>query len=95
MNHDEDTSESDDSFFMMDEDDSEPFTDGPLKGKDVKVNGFRGIACYVVADDGDNKAVVVMVGDDKKHTVDREDCTVIDEDEFCSVCGQMGCTHNG
>ncbi len=65
-----------------------PFTDGPLKGKIVKVDGFHGVACLVVSDDGENNCVVVMVGDDTKHPVDREDCKEIDRTEFCSGCGQ-------
>lgn len=42
--------------------------------------------------DGDgSRLVVVMVGDDAKHTVGADDCTPIDETEYCSCCGQMGC----
>ena len=38
---------------------------------------------------------VVMVGDDKVHIVDKDDCTEIPEEDYCSVCGQIGCTHDG
>lgn len=74
--------------------DKTPITDGPLKGKIVKVDGFHGVACLVVSDDGENKCVVVMVGDDQKHSVDREDCKEINRTEFCSGCGQTGCCFN-
>jgi hypothetical protein len=38
-----------------------------------------------------NRAVVVMVGDDTKHTVDIADLTKLDEGEYCPECGQIGC----
>jgi len=39
--------------------------------------------------------VVVMVGDDYRHIVDPEDCEPLPEDDYCAVCGQIGCTHDG
>lgn len=41
------------------------------------------------------QVVVVMVGDDARHTVDVEDLTMLDELDYCSVCGQVGCSHDG
>jgi hypothetical protein len=41
------------------------------------------------------KVVAVMVGDDHRHIIDREDLTPLDEDDFCHVCGQIGCAHDG
>jgi len=35
----------------------------------------------------------VMVGDDKVYRIDKEDLCLIDEDEFCGSCGQIGCGH--
>lgn len=35
----------------------------------------------------------VMVGDDRVHIVDPDDLTEIDEDDYCSGCGQIGCGH--
>lgn len=35
--------------------------------------------------------VAVMVGDNREHIVDPDDLSVIDEDEFCGCCGQIGC----
>ena len=36
-----------------------------------------------------------MVGDDALHTVDPEDVTALDEDDYCQECGQVGCCHDG
>lgn len=40
------------------------------------------------------QVLVVMVGDDKKYTVDIDDLTKIGELEFCRDCGQIGCGCN-
>ena len=42
-----------------------------------------------------SRVVAVMVGDDRKHTVDVDDLTVLDDEAYCSVCGQIGCSHDG
>ena len=39
------------------------------------------------------RVVVVMVGDDRKHTVDVSDLTKINEDDYCDGCGQIRCGH--
>ena len=82
-------------FHQWDEEPEEPVTDGPLNGKIVRVKGFNGIACRVAADDGDGRCVVVMVGDDRKHVVDADDCVEIAREAYCGECGQMGCGHDG
>jgi len=47
-------------------------------------------------DDTDSGCVlVVMVGDDHKHRVPETDCTPIDDLDYCGVCGQIGCAHDG
>lgn len=38
-----------------------------------------------------DRAVVVMIGDDQRHTVDAEDLTELPEDGYCPGCGQTGC----
>jgi hypothetical protein len=38
---------------------------------------------------------VVMVGDDRQHEVELADLTKINDDAFCSECGQVGCGHDG
>lgn len=39
--------------------------------------------------------LMVMVGDNKKWEVDPEDITKISDDDYCLVCGQVGCTGDG
>lgn len=41
-----------------------------------------------------SKVVVVMVGDDRKHTVDVDDLTELVDGSYCHTCGQIGCYHN-
>lgn len=36
-----------------------------------------------------------MVGDDRDFVHDESDLTLLDEDDYCHVCGQTGCTHDG
>ena len=38
--------------------------------------------------------VMVMVGDDRHHSVEPDDVTEIPADGFCRDCGQIGCGHN-
>ena len=70
-----------------------------------KVDGHGGIAFYALGweanhdEDGElersgDSVVMVMVGDDRRHVVDRDDCTVVEEDGFCRTCGQIGCGCN-
>lgn len=73
------------------------------------VRGYRGIAFHVLGwetePDEDTewsgyemrtgRVVVVMVGDDRRHAVDPEDVTALDDLAYCAVCGQVGCTHDG
>lgn len=37
----------------------------------------------------------VMVGDDCAFTIDVDDLTLIDEDDYCHECGQIGCKADG
>lgn len=37
------------------------------------------------------KVVAVMVGDDTRHVVDREDLTPLKRSDYCGGCGQIGC----
>ena len=36
-----------------------------------------------------------MVGDDRLFAFDPDDLTPLAEEDFCHVCGQVGCTHDG
>jgi hypothetical protein len=41
------------------------------------------------------RLVCVMVGDDRRFTFDPEDVSPIDELDYCTECGQIGCTADG
>lgn len=76
-----------------DEEPDEPFTDGPLKGRMVRSDDFpTPLICR--ADDADQSAIVVMYGDDARHTVERDTLTLLDDDaDFCLGCGSFACGH--
>jgi hypothetical protein len=38
-----------------------------------------------------SKVIAVMVGDDRRHIIDVDDLTALDDGAFCSGCGQIGC----
>lgn len=45
-----------------------------------------------------DQAIVVMIGDDREHTVDTEDLIILEEDEdgspaYCTGCGSTTCMH--
>jgi hypothetical protein len=78
-------------------------------GDHYRVRGFKGIAFWVdgweTEPDEDTEwsgfetrtgfVLAVMVGDDRRHRVEPDDLERIDEADFCHVCGQIGCTHDG
>ena len=37
----------------------------------------------------------VMVGDDREHIVDVDDLTPLGDLDYCAICGQIGCGHDG
>lgn len=41
------------------------------------------------------RVLVVMVGDDVRTAVDPEDLTPIEDADYCSECGQIGCAADG
>jgi hypothetical protein len=41
------------------------------------------------------RVIVVMVGDDRKHEIDTDDLTKLDDLDYCAECGQIGCGHDG
>lgn len=56
--------------------------------------------CYAIDDEpytyeDTDRVIVVMIGDDREHEVDREDLTPLPADDYCAECGQIGCTHDG
>lgn len=81
----------------------------PQRGDRVTVDGYEGIAFWVVGhphmeyepwdfknqdpDTDFEQLVVVMIGDDRRHTVGIDDVALIPEDEHVCSCGQLGCGH--
>ena len=73
------------------------------------VNGYDGIAFAVLGwetePDNDTEwsgyevrtgnVVAVMIGDDRHHSIEPDDITPLEREAFCSVCGQVGCSHDG
>lgn len=73
------------------------------------VEGYRGIAWYVLgwetAPDRDTEwtgleertgqVVCQMVGDDRRFCFEPGEVHEIAREEFCGVCGQIGCRHDG
>jgi hypothetical protein len=45
--------------------------------------------------DDEQFAIAIMVGDDRPHVIDVDDLTVIGDLDYCHVCGQIGCGHDG
>lgn len=41
------------------------------------------------------RLVMTMVGDDVKFSIDPADVTPLQETDYCGVCGQIGCGHDG
>lgn len=73
------------------------------------VRGYGGVAWYVLGwetePDEDSHwsgyeprtgdVVCVMVGDDHRYVFEESDLTPIKREEYCGVCGQIGCGHDG
>jgi hypothetical protein len=73
------------------------------------VKGWRGIAFYVLGwetepdedtewsgcENRTGNVLVVMVGDDKRWSVEPDDITPIPREDYCGECGQVGCSHDG
>jgi hypothetical protein len=57
---------------------------------------MRRDGCWVEAETVDlDRLVVVMVGDDERHTIDADIASVLPREAFCGECGQVGCPHDG
>ena len=73
------------------------------------VQGYRGVAWYVLGwetqPDEDTEwsgyetrtgdVAAMMVGDDRLFTFDPSEVTPLDRKDYCGVCGQVGCAHDG
>ena len=81
-------------------DEVDPILDDPEfpRGTSVRVEGFGvGVAWRVdhVNPTATDWVEVIMVGDDRPTQFERHLLIKIEEDSFCGVCGQIGCTHDG
>ena len=47
------------------------------------------------AEPPDGFVYVTYVGDDRPFLAERSELTVVDEDDYCAECGQLGCTADG
>jgi len=85
------------------------YEDAPEYNADAyTVKGYEGIAWHVwgweTEPDEDTewsgyevrtgKLICVMVGDDRRFSIDPEDVQPLSEDEYCGSCGQVGCHCN-
>lgn len=62
------------------------------RGDRVRSERFAGVALWFCEADGDT-AIVQMVGDDRRHRVDLDSLTRLEDSQFCGGCGQIGCGH--
>jgi len=64
----------------------------PLLDRDgrYKVENWPQVAVYVT-DQYSDRAIVIMVGDDREHDVDVSDLVPISDSDYCRECGQIGC----
>lgn len=82
--------------------------DATFNAEAYSVKGYRGIAFHVLGwetePDQDTEwtgyevrtgnVLAVMVGDDRRHSVDPADLTPIAWEDYCGSCGQIGCGHS-
>ena len=80
----------------------EPCEDFP---NPVQISAYKGLACWIVGDQTEpdqdtewtgietktGRLVARMVGDDHLFICDPEDISTLDDSDFCSECGQVGC----
>jgi len=76
--------------------------------KAYRVEGYGGVAWRVTGHEEaldedyewtgiktviEDRVVAHMIGDDRDFTFGVDELTPIEDDEFCSECGQIGCGH--
>lgn len=73
------------------------------------VDGYDGVAWYVMGwelepdedtewtgiEERTGRVVCKMVGDDRRFVFELEEIHPLDRGDYCGVCGQLGCTHDG
>lgn len=74
-----------------------------------RVNGYGGVAWYVMGweteptedtewdgyEERTGNVVARMVGDDRNFVFAPDELTPLEREEYCGVCGQIGCGHDG
>ena len=61
------------------------------EGEEVEVESGE----WETVPDYGGRVAAVMVGDDHVTYFDTSDLAKIDREDYCGVCGQIGCTHDG
>lgn len=61
--------------------------------KTYRVKGYSGVAFYLMSQPSEGHVIVRMVGDDRDFEELVEDLTPLDDEEYCGICGQIGCGH--
>ena len=52
------------------------------------------LCCTVLEEERETgNAIMLMVGDDRRFSVDPSDCEPLAEGDYCPGCGQIGCGH--
>jgi hypothetical protein len=41
------------------------------------------------------RVLAVMIGDDYRHSLNPDDVEPLPREDYCGVCGQIGCCHDG
>ena len=73
------------------------------------VRGYKGIAWRALGwetkptedaewdgiEERTGNVVCIMIGDDCRFSFDPDDATPLEREAYCSVCGQIGCSHDG
>lgn len=81
----------------------------PADGDVVTVRGHSGVAWAVLgwetepdadtewsgSEERTGRVACIMVGDDRKWFFDESELSPLAELDYCHVCGQVGCTHDG
>ncbi len=83
--------------------------DATFSADAYKVRQYPGVAFYVCGwetepdadtewsgiEERTGRVIAVMIGDDRKHSLDESDVTPIAREAYCGQCGQIGCGHDG
>ena len=70
-----------------------------------RIDGWDGIAWHWYGDETEpdedtewsgyevptGRVLMVMIGDDRRYSIDPADCAILADDDYCPSCGQVGC----